>query len=381
MPSSPLLKGFFKHLDLSKVSAVRSKHRAKNARTQRNLTTTRHDDEHFIPADILMHPGSLARDTGLEVSINASSIGSFGRVSLARDVSDMAQVALPLVQAVAAAIPFAGPPMQAAISGLLTTLQAIDRRSQNKADLDRLSSRLHRLSSHMCNAPTAQDPSEQYRRDSMIRMLRDTSAQVIQLYERGLAYTSVTQAIIGCSSEIDRYLADYSWSSQMQSQNELHQMREEQQRMREDQQRLLVMIQSQSSASTRTVALGCVTLVDATGHEHPISVTLCTSFQQFNVVLKALFLCSSVEAHIQGRYIEQGQYDLCIDDNKQVTPLTSHEWPSFEEGTKIVMRVTIEQPEADGFDYKCHFCGAINHLGTESIMYSFERRAGCAIDW
>jgi hypothetical protein len=27
------------------------------------------------------------------------------------------------------------------------------------------------------------------------------------------------------------------------------------------------------------VTLGCVTLVDATGHEHPISVTFCTSFQ------------------------------------------------------------------------------------------------------
>jgi hypothetical protein len=41
-------------------------------------------------------------------------------------------------------------------------------------------------------------------------MLQDTSAQVTQLRDRRLAYASVAQAIVGCSSEIDRYLADYS---------------------------------------------------------------------------------------------------------------------------------------------------------------------------
>lgn len=41
-------------------------------------------------------------------------------------------------------------------------------------------------------------------------MLQDIYAKVTQLYNHGLAYTSVTQAIIECSSEIDHYLADYS---------------------------------------------------------------------------------------------------------------------------------------------------------------------------
>ncbi|KAG2363939.1 hypothetical protein BDR07DRAFT_1402863, partial [Suillus spraguei] len=87
----------------------------------------------------------------------------------AKNASDMAQTFLPSVQGFAGAIPIAGPPMQAAISGLLSILQVIDRRSQNKANLDRLTSRLCRLSSHLCNAPTAQDPIEQCRRDSIIR--------------------------------------------------------------------------------------------------------------------------------------------------------------------------------------------------------------------
>jgi hypothetical protein len=41
----------------------------------------------------------------------------------------MAQTILPVVQVVAGAIPFAGPPIQAAISGLLSILQSIDVRA------------------------------------------------------------------------------------------------------------------------------------------------------------------------------------------------------------------------------------------------------------
>ncbi|KIK38957.1 hypothetical protein CY34DRAFT_363626 [Suillus luteus UH-Slu-Lm8-n1] len=41
----------------------------------------------------------------------------------------MAQTFLPVVQAVAGAIPFAGPPMQSTTSGLLSILQAMDVRA------------------------------------------------------------------------------------------------------------------------------------------------------------------------------------------------------------------------------------------------------------
>ncbi|KAG2739604.1 hypothetical protein P692DRAFT_20755209 [Suillus brevipes Sb2] len=43
------------------------------------------------------------------------------------------------------------------------------------------------------------------------------------------------------------------------------------------------------------------------------------------------------------RYIEDGEYDLCIDEGTQVTPLTSNRWSSIEPGTKIVMRIIIQQ--------------------------------------
>ncbi|KAG2035136.1 hypothetical protein BDR03DRAFT_1012830 [Suillus americanus] len=60
---------------------------------------------------------------------------------------------------------------------------------------------------------------------------------------------------------------------------------------------------------TAAVTLGCATLVDATGHEHAISVTFCASFQQLNDMLQVLFKRESIEAQIQRRYMEQGQHD------------------------------------------------------------------------
>ncbi|KAG2053546.1 hypothetical protein BDR06DRAFT_459926 [Suillus hirtellus] len=125
MPSfavKALIQIFFKDLDLPKGSAVRSRYLR---RTQRTSTTTHnHDGDHSIATDILngclipsppphsnsspVHPGSMTRDPGLEVSINISSTRSSRRDSFARTASA------------------AGPPMQAAISGLLSILQAID---------------------------------------------------------------------------------------------------------------------------------------------------------------------------------------------------------------------------------------------------------------
>ncbi|KAG1811864.1 uncharacterized protein BJ212DRAFT_497630 [Suillus subaureus] len=348
MPSSQV-KDFIKNFNLDKVFAVRLSRRcpAKNGRTQHSSTTTHHD----------VHLDSLSRDPGHEISINISAATSSRGDSSARKASDMAQTFLPLVQSVAGAIPLAGPPMQAAISGLLSILQVVDRRSQNKADIDRLALRLHRLSSHMCNAPTAQDPYEQYRRDSIIGILQETSAQLTRLQKRRLEYASITQAIAGCSTEINNYLLESLWLFQMQ--------------------------QSQTARGppvtqlTAAVTLGCVTLVDATGHEHAISVTFCASFQQLNEMLQVLFKRDSIEAQIQRRYMEQGQYDLCIDDDKQVTRLTNHEWPSIEAGTTIVMRVVFEEETCSTVQYKCHFCRAVNHI---SDKYSPQRRASCSIN-
>jgi transcription elongation factor Elf1 len=127
---------------------------------------------------------------------------------------------------------------------------------------------------------------------------------------------------------------------------------------------------------------GTVTLVDATGHHHPISVNFCASYQQLNNTLRVLFERDAIEAEIQRRYIEEGEYDLCIDEGTQVTPLTSDKWSSIEPGTKIVMRVTIQQKisSLSEIDYQCHFCGAVNRLSATSVKYASLRQVVCSTD-
>jgi hypothetical protein len=130
----PLFQGF------GKVIAFRFKLPKQKGRTQHDPTTSNHEGISSIHADIsnpvpalvhssissLVPPVSAIRELGLEASINPSSARHSGGVSLARGASDMAQIALPFVQAIASAIPLVGAPMQAAIGGLLTGLQAID---------------------------------------------------------------------------------------------------------------------------------------------------------------------------------------------------------------------------------------------------------------
>ncbi|KAG1771966.1 hypothetical protein EV702DRAFT_1134801 [Suillus placidus] len=376
--------------DFGKVFAVRLTRPAKNGRTQPSSTTTHHEGDHSIPVDIpnefpvpsptlhsnsslLVHPGSLARDPGLEVSINISSVTSPRGTSFAREASDMAQTFLPFVQAVAGPIPVAGAPIKAAIGGVLEIFKAMDRCGQNKVDLDSLASTLDRLRDDLYNAPRAQDHLERSRRETLISILLETSDTLTELRQRSLAYPSVTLDIAGCFTKIDRYMAEYLWSSQMQSQHDIHEM-------------LAILRRQQDSVGpaatqlTGAVALGCATLVDATGYEHPISVTFCTSYQQLNEIVQVLFKCDTIEARLQRWYMEQGQYDLCIDDDKQVTRLTSHEWQSIEPGTTIVMRVIFEQEISSRVDYRCHFCGAVNDVGAKSIMDSLQCQAGCSIN-
>ncbi|KAG1771951.1 hypothetical protein EV702DRAFT_1134715 [Suillus placidus] len=78
--------------------------------------------------------------------------------------------------------------------------------------------------------------------------------------------------------------------------------------------------------------------------------------------------------------MEQGRYDLCIDDDKQVTRLTSHEWPSIEAGTKIVMSVIIEQQIPSEVYYRCPFCCDMNRLDVRPVMHSLEQQTICSIE-
>ncbi|KAG1896374.1 uncharacterized protein F5891DRAFT_1193172 [Suillus fuscotomentosus] len=383
---------------IGKIFAIRLKRPENQGRTQRNSTIADHEGNSSILTDISdpvpapmhssnsspAHPVSAISEPGLEEPPAGFPSAVYPwSASPAREASDIAQVALPLVQAFTGVVPLVGAPINAAIGGLLGVLQVINRCDQNKAALDNLTSRLYRLYYHLCNVPPALDPLEHSRRDLLARKLEDTSVRLKKLQKRRLAYASVTQAITGCSTDIDRYLMECLWSSQMQSQRETHELLILMSRRREEVQHIEQSFAPLSASPLLgSVAPGCVTLVDVTGRHQAISVNWCTSYQQLNHMLRVLFERDAIEAQIQRRYIEEGKYDLCIDEGKQVTLLTSDNWSSIEQGTKIVMRVTIQQDMASlsEVDYQCHFCGAVNRLGARSVKYEYRGRTVCSTE-
>jgi len=128
----------------------------------------------------------------------------------------------------------------------------------------------------------------------------------------------------------------------------------------------------------KTIALGVVTLVDATGYEHRLLVDHCTSFQQLNMMVAGLLERDPMEAQMQKRYIAKGQYNLCIDKGTHVTELTSHEWPRIEESMTTVMRIIFENPKLAIPRYRCLFCRTWNELISGSVD---ARLTHCSIDW
>jgi hypothetical protein len=58
--------------------------------------------------------------------------------------------------------------------------------------------------------------------------------------------------------------------------------------LREDRQNLLMMIESLVTRG-QTATRGCVILIDATGHQHPIPMDFCTSFEVSTLRQQKLF--------------------------------------------------------------------------------------------
>ncbi|OJA09616.1 hypothetical protein AZE42_01420 [Rhizopogon vesiculosus] len=322
------------------------------------------------------HTISARRESGLQVSTPGAS--------------DAVQLSLSVLQPIAGLIPLAGGPMQAAINGLLATLQAIDVRDYLTArtflDFDGHHRGILRIRQPLlawkCDYPdyanicamrqlrgiisnNAREMTWSGIRlidacldlsdiESHIRVLEATSEQLTRLSKRFLVYQSVTQAITGCSSDLDQYLQEYSLSAQMQIQNVVVETRDI----------LVQQFRGPTTMQPGTFTPGCFTLVDATGRERHISVDFGTSYEQLNKLLEALFLRDTKETRIQRQYMEQGLYNLCIDMGTQVTTLESQHgrWPRIEAGMKIVMRVIFEvEIPSSSAPYRCHSCGASNY--------------------
>lgn len=140
-----------------------------------------------------------------------------------------------------------------------------------------------------------------------------------------------------------------------------------------------------AASPTAMQVLQFVTLVDATGRQHPIFMECCTSFQvknptrvlscarefaddvwfmqQLQAMLKVVLKNKCRDALVQKRYFDAGLYDLSIDKGTQVVQVTGEasRWPSIDAGTKLIMRVILQRKQSCKLS-KCHLCGALNKI-------------------
>ncbi|KAG1896376.1 uncharacterized protein F5891DRAFT_1247477 [Suillus fuscotomentosus] len=130
-----LIQGF------RKIVAIHLKRPENQGCTQCNSTTAGHEGNTSIPADLSnfvpasmlssnsspMHPIIAGSKPGVENFPPSSPFTAYPwGASPAREASDIAQVALPLIQAFTDVISLVGAPMNTAIGGLLGILQVIN---------------------------------------------------------------------------------------------------------------------------------------------------------------------------------------------------------------------------------------------------------------
>ena len=99
----------------------------------------------------------------------------------------------------------------------------------------------------------------------------------------------------------------------------------------------------------------------------------------------SLFQCRADQAEIQRWYIERKQYDFVIDDGTNVIQLTreSDLWSNLQSGTRIVMRVMIEEEVYSTMTaiYECP-CGTPNSVNFSIWVFRpATSQHGCTITW
>jgi len=118
-----------------------------------------------------------------------------------------------------------------------------------------------------------------------------------------------------------------------------------------------------------------VILVDATGRRREVPMDFAESYavycrllhnacltdiQIFTDAMRLFFKSDTLEARIQRRYMEEGNYDLCIDKTEEVAVIKGQpHWSQVQPGTTIIMRAVVTtQTFTD--QYTCPRCGAMN---------------------
>ncbi|KAF8064929.1 hypothetical protein FPV67DRAFT_1500779 [Lyophyllum atratum] len=226
---------------------------------------------------------------GQAVSTTVARINSEGRRdSFAHKARDYAISGLTVIQPIADAVPVVGSPIKAAVGTLLEVLKAIDRMSQNNDDIEALKEKLYRLDGRISAMPAARSSSIAKLRDELTRYLTETSKRLKAACSYStLRYSTIAQDVNRCSTDIDHFLIEYSTLSNMWLENYVEGFRNEMSSMR----------------GFMSMTMKAIRLVDATGRDHAIPMSLAGSYEQFDQAIQILFLRGTADDTVKDRVL------------------------------------------------------------------------------
>ncbi|KIM42531.1 hypothetical protein M413DRAFT_444254 [Hebeloma cylindrosporum] len=116
-------------------------------------------------------------------------------------------------------------------------------------------------------------------------------------------------------------------------------------------------------------------VMDATGRQHKLTMDVAQSFEQFTMVLRALFLRKLPQDQVLQKYMDISALVLTVDDGREPLQLTDEEgWMNnVQSGMTIVMSVimlqhTFSRDETIETKYQCPFCDCWNRMNGRLLI-------------
>ncbi|THU86051.1 hypothetical protein K435DRAFT_373500, partial [Dendrothele bispora CBS 962.96] len=313
---------------------------------------------------------------------------SRGDVSNRQLITGCTKVGLKVTAAAAEAVPGVGTIIKGTIGAVLEILEAIERSTDNKAEIVLSMHKLRSLLRRIERTPTAgRDENWNYLHEELLAT-RETLAKLHDRPRISLATDTIVQALQQCHESIQDALTEYTVTRNTHIPNSLCVLTMSQalsqmeggQILRDihgkvgkielsiqngfgNQERLLQMIKS------------TITIMDAIGHEFLCDAVMATDPKFIHKFLKLTFEGkNSATDKMLLEFLDKKQYNLCIDQGIQVVLFESKEEGELlvEPGTKVVMNVILTQ-EKQEVGYECPVCGTWNS--------STDHTANSAKDW
>ncbi|THU76636.1 hypothetical protein K435DRAFT_813212 [Dendrothele bispora CBS 962.96] len=266
---------------------------------------------------------------------------SRGDISNRQVITGCTKVGLKVTAAAAEAVPGVGTIIKGTIGAVLEILEAIERSIDNKTEIVLSMHKLRSLLRRIERTPTAgRDENWNYLHEELLAA-HETLTKLHDRPRISLATDTIVQALQQCHEDIQCALTGYTALSLMELKHTI----------------LELSIQNgfgNQEGLPQTIK-STITIVDAIGHEFSCEAVMATDTMFIHKFLKLMFEGKNSATDVMLlEFLDKKQYNLCIDEGRQVVFLESTEEKELlvEPGTKIVMNVILTQ-EKQRTGYEC----------------------------